>query len=78
MPARPSAAEYGPKHYTRPTYFAASSWCAGYAKGEGCSHPTEGGTRKKGLISLKEAEMLLWRGRGGSKKIALPSQLKEG
>lgn len=28
------------------------------SKGEGCSHPTKGGTRRKGLVSSKEAEIL--------------------
>lgn len=68
-------AEFGPKHYPRPTPFAACSWYAGSAKGKGCSYPIEGRTRKMGLISLKKAEKLLG---GGVKKIALPSAVKRG
>lgn len=60
-----------------PAPCADCSWCAGPAKGEGCACPLIGQTRRKGLISLKEAERLC-EGGGGIKKIALPSAVKRG
>lgn len=40
--------------------------------------PTEGGTRNKGLLSLKGGRDAIVGGGEQLKKIALPSQLKEG